>query len=43
MDIQKVISSTHIMGVLNGGKEILINNKKIFKRILIQKIPISKK
>ena len=28
------------MGVLNSSKEILINNKKIFKRILIQKIPI---
>ena len=43
MDIHKVISSTHIMGVLNSSKEISINNKKIFKRILIQKIPISKK
>lgn len=43
MDISKIVSSTHIMGVLNSGKEILINNKEIFKRILIQKIPISKK
>ena len=42
-DIPKIISSTHIMGVLLSGKETLINNKEIFKRILIQKIPISKK
>lgn len=39
----KIISATHIMGVLLSGKETLINNKEIFKRILIQKIPISKK
>ena len=40
MDIPKIISSTHIMRVLSSGKEVLINNKEIFTRILIQKIPI---
>ena len=43
MDIQKIISSTHIMGVFSSGKEVLINNKEIFTRILIQKIPIEQK
>ena len=31
------------MGVFSSGKEVLINNKEIFTRILIQKIPIEQK
>lgn len=38
-----IISSTHTLGVLNSGKEVLINNKETFKRILIQRIPVFEK